>query len=80
MTAWEFWVIQSHFQAGWIRKKRVHTDASSSATASGPCTPGAGTADAPMGKGLQQLSAKDWGKHSKTCVFSAPAPQAQNHR
>lgn len=47
---------QSHFQAGWVCKKLVHTDGSSSAPASGPCTPGAGTgtADAPVGKGLQE--------------------------
>lgn len=64
---------QSHFPPDRVDKKHVHPDASGSATASGPCTPGAGagTADVPMGKGLQQalLQGLMWAQQM-LCVHS----------
>lgn len=79
-TVWET-SHQSHFLLDQIGKKHVHTDPRGSTTASGPCTPGAGAgiADDPIGKGLQQ--AKGWWEHRKCCVYTAPALQAQKaHR
>lgn len=70
---------QSHFQAGWVCKKQVHTNASSSATASGPWAPGAetGIGGVPVGKGLQQALCQGlmWAQQ-KLCA----QPQLRKHK
>lgn len=60
----------SHFPPDWVGKKHVHTDASSSATASGPCTPGAGagTADVPTGTSASSPPRADTSTVNAVCT------------